>query len=175
MSIILDDYLMNEEISEDDILDLVESKIPNLYFVAPLLKMEGVLFDDRKYFDLFSKVLILRGEDKILDVYNLLFFWLKDYNLPGSLQIREFLIHTERKKFMAGVYAAIILAHDDENEDWLSNLLSTLAERDNGEVGNMCEYMIDNEEYENSYIQLLDLIEKSANIDEFDEDFSVEE
>lgn len=175
MSIILEDYLMGDELSEDDILDLVESKIPNLYFVAPILKMEGTLFDDRKYFDLFSKVLILRGEDRILDVYNLLFFWLKDYNLPGSLQIREFLIHTERKKFMKGIYASIILAHDDENEDWLSNLLSTLAERDNGEVGDMCEYMIDSEEYENNYLQLLDLIEKSADIDEFDEEFSIEE
>ena len=61
MAIILDDYLMNEEISEDDVLDLVESKIPNLYFLAPMLNMQSAQFDDRKYYYLFSKVLILRG------------------------------------------------------------------------------------------------------------------
>lgn len=175
MAMILDDYLMNEDISEDDVLDLVESKIPNLYFLAPMLNLNSAEFDDRKYYDLFSKVLILRGEDRLMDVYDLLFFWLKDFNWPGSLQMREFIIHTERKKFMHGIYAAIILAHDDGDEEWLGNLLSTLAERDNGEIGDMCEYMVDNEEYEHDYAILLDLIEKSADIDEFEDEESTED
>ncbi len=175
MSMILDDYLMSEDISEDDVLDLVESKIPNIYFLAPMLNMQGVEFDDRKYYDLFSKVLILRGEDNIMDVYSLLFFWLKDYNWPGALQMREFLIHTERKKFYVGIYGAIILAHDDNDYDWLGNLLSTLAERDNGAIGDLCEYMVDNDEYENDYPQLLDLIEKSLDINEYDEENPEEE
>lgn len=174
MAMILDDYLMNEDISEDDVLDLVESKIPNLYFLAPMLNLNSAEFDDRKYYDLFSKVLILRGEDRLMDVYDLLFFWLKDFNWPGSLQMREFIIHTERKKFMHGIYAAIILAHDDGDDEWLGNLLSTLAERDNGEIGDMCEYMVDNEEYEHDYAILLDLIEKSADIDEFEDEESTD-
>ncbi len=166
---ILDNYLMTDEITEDDILDLVESKIPNIYFVAPILNLKNNEFQDRKYFDLFSKVLILRGEDKIKDIYGLLFFWLKDFNLPGSLQIREFLIRSERVKFMSGIYQSIILAHDDNDEEWLSNLLSTLSERDSGPIGDLCEYMIDMEDYVNDYEQLLDLIEKDQNINEFEE------
>lgn len=166
---ILDNYLMNDEITEDDILDLVESKIPNIYFLAPILKLNNDEFQGRRNYDLFSKVLILRGEEKISDVYGLLFFWLKDFNLPGSLQIREFLIRSEKKKFMKGIYQSIILAHDDEDEEWLSNLLSTLSERDGGPIGDLCEYMIDMEDYVNDYEQLLDLIEKDQDIKEYEE------
>ncbi|MGM9971656.1 MAG: hypothetical protein ACI35W_04545 [Anaeroplasmataceae bacterium] len=166
---ILDDYLMNDEVTEDDILDLVDSKIPNIYFVAPVLELKNDEFQDRKYYDLFSKVLILRGEDRIKDVYGLLFFWLKDFNLPGSLQIREFLIRSERSKFMAGIYQSIILAHDDDDEEWLSNLLSTLSERDSGPIGDLCEYMIDMDDYINDYQHLLELIEKDQDIKEYEE------
>lgn len=168
---ILDDYLMSDELTEDDILDLVESKIPNLYFMAPVLNMQSGVFDDRKYFELFSKVLILRGEEKLHDVYNLLFFWLKDFNYPGALQIREFLIRSEKKPFMKGIYGAIILAHDDNDEDWLANLLSTLSERDNGPIGDLCEYMIDTEDYETDYNTLVDMIEKDQNIQEYEEEY----
>lgn len=166
---ILDDYLMSEEITEDDLLDLVESKIPNLYFMAPALKVDNSgVFEDRKYFELFSKVLILRGEEKLSDVYPSLFFWLKDLSYPGALQMREFLIRSDKRMFMQGIYGAIIIAHDDGDEEWLSNLLATLSERDNGPIGDICEYMIDTEDYENDYNTLIDLIEKDQNIQEYE-------
>ncbi len=168
---ILDDYLLNDEMTEDDMLDLVESKIPNLYFMAPVLNVNNSgVFDDRKYYELFSKVLILRGEEKLDDVYDALFFWLKDLNYPGALQMREFLIRSEKKRFMKGIYGSIILAHDDNDEDWLGNLLATLSERDNGPIGELCEYMVDTEDYENDYNTLIDLIEKDQNIQEYEEE-----
>lgn len=166
---ILDDYLLNDTITEDDLLDLVDSKIPNMYFCAPVLKLSNSEFEDREKYDLFSKILILRGEEKIQDVYGILFFWLKDFNVPGSLQIREFLIRSDSKKFMQGIYQSIILAHDDNDEEWLSNLLSTLSERNNGPIGDLCEYMIDSEDYLTDYNQLLDLIEKYEDIKEYEE------
>lgn len=166
---ILEDYLLNKEVTEDDILDLVDSKIPNIYFLGPVLDLHNGYFKERKNYDLFSKILILRGEDKLSDVYGLLFFWLKDFNFPGSLQIREFLIRSEKRKFMSGIYQSIILAHDDSDEEWLSNLLSTLSERDSGPIGDLCEYMIDSEDYETDYDELLNLIEKNEDIKEYDE------
>lgn len=168
---ILDDYLMNDTISEDDLLDLVESKIPNLYFMAPVINLSnGGVFDDRKYFELFSKVLILRGEEKLSDLYPALFLWLKDLSYPGALQMREFLIRSDKRSFMKGIYGSIILAHDDQNEEWLSNLLATLSERDNGPIGDLCEYMIDTEDYENDYNTLIDLIEKDQDIQDYEEE-----
>lgn len=166
---VLEDYLLTKEITEDDILDLVDSKIPNIYFVSPVLKLNNSYFQERKNYDLFAKVLILRGEEKLIDVYGLLFFWLKDFNLPGSLQIREFLIRSGKRKFMQGIYQSLLLAHDDGDEEWFSNLLSTLSERDSGPIGDLCEYMIDSEDYDSDYDALIDLIEKNEDIKEFDE------
>lgn len=165
---VLDDYLINDEILEDDILDLVDSKIPNLYFVAPLLNLSNDEFQDRKYYDLFSKVVILRGEEKIDDIYPLLFFWLKDFNLPGSLQIREFLIRSNKRKFMNGIYQSLLLAHDDNDDEWFGNLLSTLSERDNGPIGDLCEYMVDSDDY-SDYDELMNMIEKNEDIKEYED------
>jgi len=165
---IIDDYILTEEISEDDILDLVDSKIPNLYFLSPVLKLDNDEFQDRKYYDLFSKILILRGEERLQDVYPLLYFWLKDFNLPGALQIREFIIRSDKKRFYECIYQSIILAHDDDNEEWLGNLVSTLSERDSGPIGELCEYMVDSDDYETDYDQLLMMMEKNQDIREYE-------
>lgn len=166
---LIDDFINEDEVTENDILDLAESSIPNIYFVSHLLQLDNEDFKNRRLLDVYANVLISRGETKIADIYAILFFWLKDFNLPGSLKIREFLLKSNRKDFVSAVYQSIILANDDQNEEWLMGLLATLADRDgvSYEITNLCQYAVEEERFYETYEELINLLKKEIGLSEF--------
>ncbi len=165
----IDDFIPDGELSEDDILDLVDSSVPNLYFVSHLLMLNNDDFRNRRYLDIYSRVLLHRGEANIMDIYPILFFWLKDFNWPGALKIREFLLKSNRVEFLKAIYQAIILAFDDQDEEWLMGLFTTLADRDGVSYGttNLAQYAVEEERYLETANEIIELLKKELGLKEF--------
>lgn len=163
-NMLLEKYNLDEEKNEDEIAKLAKSKLPNLLLVSHLLDVHSEEIKNKIYWYNFAKIIIARGEEEVKDVFTILYFWLRDYNWPGSLQIRDFILKSSRKRFLKGCYDSLILAKEDNDEEWILGILSLLSERPEGseQLSSLCEYMIESEDFSSQLDEVIKLIERTA-------------